>query len=101
MVTFRPCTTYEKGYIRKLFWPVERGICGSNRGPCRPSSMRKSAPATTTWGLSSCTNTAGETPASKANLLPDHWDALNAAYDGVMAKVRDWELEDDGGSDGH
>ena len=29
-----------------------------------------------------------------------HWDALNAAYDQVMAKIRDLELEVNGGNDG-
>jgi hypothetical protein len=43
---------------------------------------------------------AAVTDGAEAERLLDHWDALNVAYDWVMAKVRDWELEDDGGSDG-
>jgi hypothetical protein len=37
---------------------------------------------------------------AEAERLLAHWDALNAAYNRVMAKIRDLGLEADGGDDG-
>ena len=43
---------------------------------------------------------AAVTDSAEADHLLAHWNVLNAAYDRMMAKIRDSELKAAGGSDG-